>query len=166
MEYDQSHINLQKIGFEGFIPIFSLRTNYNLIPKEKGVYIILYPFENIPKFKSTGSGGHFKGKNPNVAAEILQNNWIKDEPIIYIGKAGSASGSATLHSRLKQYLNFGKGKPVGHWGGRYIWQLDLPEDLIICWKPTTEHDPSIIESYLIQKFKEGYNQRPFANLRD
>lgn len=166
MIYNETKINLQKLGFEGFTPICTLLKNENPIPKVKGVYIILYPFENKPKFKSIGSGGHFKGKNPNVATEILENNWIKDEPIIYIGKAGSISGSATLHSRLKQYLNFGKGKPVGHWGGRYIWQLDLPEDLVICWKPTPDHDPSIIENYLIQKFKEGYNQRPFANLRD
>lgn len=127
--------------------------------------MILYPSENMPNFKFPGSGGHFKRKNPNITVKILENNWIIDEPIIYIGKAGSTSGSATLQSRLKQYLSFGQGKPVGHWGGRYIWQLDFPEDLIICWKQTPEDDPSIIESHLIQKFKNGYNQRPFANLR-
>lgn len=164
--YNDTKINLEKIGFEGFISISLLLKNENLIPKSKGVYMILYPTENRPKFKFVGSGGHFKGRDPNVAVEILDNNWIKDEPIIYIGKAGSTFGSGTLHSRLKQYLNFGKGLPVGHWGGRYIWQLDFPEDLIICWKQTPNQDPSIIEKYLIQKFKEGYNQRPFANLRD
>ena len=153
-------------GYQGFYEINKLFQNDTVIPKEKGIYLILYPYSDTPKFRPIGSGGHFKGRNPNVTIEELQNNWVEDSPIVYIGKAGSLNGSATLHSRLKQYLNFGQGKPVGHWGGRFIWQLQCVEDLIVCWYPTPKHEPSEIESYLITKFKENHKKRPFANLKD
>lgn len=86
--------------------------------------------------------------------------------IIYIGKAGATNSSAIIQSRLKQYFNFGQSKPLGHWGGRYIWQLNNSSDLIVCWEATPENEPSVVESFLIKKFKEFYGQRPFANLKD
>lgn len=156
---------LKELGFHGFVTIGTLFKNSSIVPKEKGVYIILYPSAIAPKFRTIGSGGHFKGKNPNVSLQELNDNWVENTSIIYIGKAGSESGSATLYSRLKQYLDFGKGKPVGHWGGRYIWQLSLAEELIVCWKTTPEHEPSDVENYLIEYFKEQYGKRPFANLK-
>lgn len=128
--------------------------------------MILYPSAVAPKLRTLGSGSPFKGKNPNVSMQILQDNWVNNAAIVYIGKAGSVSGSATLQFRLKQYLNFGQGKPVGHWGGRLIWQLQLAEDLVVCWKTTPQQEPSVVESYLIGQFKEFYHKRPFANLKD
>jgi len=29
-------------------------------------------------------------------------------------------------------MKFGQGSPTGHWGGRYIWQLEDYKKLIIC----------------------------------
>lgn len=166
MTLEETKTDLKELGFQGFVTIGSLFKNRTIIPHEKGVYMILYPSAIAPKFRTIGSGGHFKEKNPNVSVQVLQDNWVEDATIIYIGKAGSESGSATLQSRLKQYLSFGQGKPVGHWGGRLIWQLQLKEDLIVCWKTTPQQEPSVVESYLIEKFKELYKKRPFANLRD
>lgn len=166
MSIQKTKDNLAKIGFKGFVTIKSLFHDKSMVPKERGVYIILYPSETAPKFRLIGSGGHFKGKNPNVSLHELNDNWVENTSIIYIGKAGSDSGSATLYSRLKQYLDFGQGKPVGHWGGRYIWQLSLAEELLVCWKTTPEHEPSDVENYLIEYFKEQCGKRPFANLRD
>jgi len=166
MDYKSTLENLEKIGFHGFVTVGSLFNNHAILPKGKGVYVFLYPSETAPKFRTIGSGGHFKGRNPNVSIQELQNNWVEETKIVYIGKAGSISGSATVNSRLKQYLDFGKGKAVGHWGGRYIWQLALAEELIVCWKTTPEQNPSAVESYMIGKFKESYGKRPFANLKD
>jgi len=166
MALDEAKNNLKELGFQGFVTIGSLFKDSSIIPKVKGVYLILYPSAIAPKFRTIGSGGHFKEKNPNVSLQLLQDNWVDDAAIVYIGKAGSESGSATLQSRLKQYLNFGQGKAVGHWGGRLIWQLQLAEDLIICWKTTPHQEPSVVESYLIGKFKKFYKKRPFANLKD
>lgn len=157
--------DLKKLEFNTFVTIGSLFEDKSIIPKNGDIYMILYPSQFAPKYRTVGSGGHFKGKNPNVSLQELQSNWIDNSPIIYIGKTGSDTGSATLYSRLKQYFDFGQGKPVGHWGGRYIWQLSLAEELIVCWKATSDHEPSTVESHLIEKFVEYYRKKPFANLR-
>lgn len=157
--------NLKKLGFQGFVTIESIYKNLSTIPKTKGVYIIYS--ENInPNFEEVGTGGFFKQKNPNVSIEILQQNWVNQSNILYIGKAGSLTGSATLYSRLKQYFDFGNGKSVGHYGGRYIWQIKKPYQLKVCWLPTPNHDPREVEKQLIKQFITQFGQRPFANLKD
>lgn len=56
---------------------------------------------------------------------------------------------------------------IGHWGGRYIWQIKNSGNLLLCWKPTPDEDPEAIETALIARFKEQHGgHRPFANLKD
>lgn len=159
---------LKEKGFHGFISIQKLMEDDRCIPEKQGVYIVLRENTEIPDFLTKGTGGFFKGKNPNVAIEELKRNWVNDSPIIYIGKAGGGQTKATLKSRLEQYLRFGQGKAVGHQGGRYIWQLKDSLSLLICWKELpAEQDPREIEKQMIQDFKKNHGgQRPFANLKD
>ena len=73
----------------------------------------------------------------------------------------------TLKKRLSTYMRFGQGEAVGHWGGRFIWQMKDSRDLIICWKPMPIGDAAKEESDMIQSFKQAHGgKRPFANLRD
>lgn len=157
--------SLKNNGFVGFKTIRELMIDSSSIPKTKGVYIVLNTSKEVD-FIEVGTGGFFKGKNPNVSVMVLEQNWIKNTTVVYIGKAGGEGSKATLYSRLKQYLAFGQGKSIGHWGGRFIWQLKRSTDLIICWKALPENDPRMIESDLISLFVSRYNKRPFANLRD
>ena len=155
---------LKSYGFKGFRTIAELiKNNYTDIPKVRGVYVLLY-HKLIPEFVEVGTGGHFKARNPNVPIETLKDNWVQDSSIIYIGKAGAEDGSATLHSRLKQYFRFGQGEAVGHWGGRYIWQLKDCKNIVVCWKELPCGDPRSEERKLIEDFKTRYGRRPFANL--
>lgn len=142
----------------GFKKISELWTDQSCIPDAKGVYLVLTPTPNQPAFLDTGVGGFFKGKNPNVKLEMLTNNWVGNAQVIYIGKATS------LRKRLKQYLRFGQTKNVGHWGGRYIWQLENHMDLIFCWRTTSDQVPSVVEQELIDIFRKQFKERPFANL--
>lgn len=151
-------------GFIGFYSIAQLNNNSSLIPNENGVYMILFNESTSPIFINPGSGGFFKEKNPNVPVDTLNKNWLAGTPVIYIGKAGSPTGSATLNSRLKQYLKFGQGQNIGHYGGRYIWQIQNNKDLLICWKATPNKEPRVIEKELISNFTKKYHARPFANL--
>lgn len=164
MQFD-SIASIQQAGFIGFQTVADLQASRcNAIPKDRGVYLFIRDTLESPRFLPTSTGGHFKGRNPAVEIETLKENWVEGAKVVYIGKAGSPTGRATLKSRLWQYMRFGKGDPVGHWGGRFIWQLADAQSLIVCWKATPQDDPSVVESTLIQEFKERYGKRPFANL--
>jgi hypothetical protein len=153
-------------GFLGFKTVKQLWQSHEEIPNEKGVYLVINPSPQICTFLEVGVGGYFKNKNPNVLIEELNKNWVNDSHIVYIGRAGGGSSSATLRRRLKQYLDFGKGKPnVGHYGGRFIWQLENHAELIFAWKPLKSEDPSIIETALLNEFRAHFKKLPFANLR-
>ncbi len=156
---------IKKAGFVGFKTMKELFIDSSQLPAIKGVYLVL-TLDNPPAFLQVGTGGHFKGKNPNVLLQELKNNWIDKTIVVYIGKAGSDSSRATLKSRLKQYFGFGQGKNIGHWGGRLIWQLASSHNLVVCWKPLPNEDPRTFEGQLIRDFVNQFGNRPFANLAD
>lgn len=158
--YEELKIN----GYKGFYTISDLYNSMEDVPDERGLYIILRPENSKIEFVKNGTGGFFKSKDPNVAVDELNKNWIEDTKVIYIGKAGGVGKKATIKKRLKQYLNFGKGKKVGHWGGRYIWQIKDINDYLVCWKELPESEPKSEEVKMIDKFMQKYNKFPFANL--
>ena len=159
---------LQVQGFEGFISMSELMNGARMrIPDQMGIYVVLRESQSAPQFLIEGTGGFFKGKNPNVSMAELKENWVDGTSIVYIGKAGGAGSSATLNKRLWQYLRFGWGANVGHWGGRYIWQLADSRDLVVCWKTLTTDEPKEVEHQMIKEFKTAHaGKRPFANLMD
>ena len=153
-------------GFVGFIKISDLMRDSSKIPDRPGVYMVLYSGSGTPTFIDPGTGGFHKGLNPNVSFPVLIKNWVKDTVVIYIGKAGGTDNYTTLSKRLKDYLRFGKGATVGHYGGRLIWQIKTSGDLVICWKTMISGEPREIEADLISEFLVQYKKRPFANLAD
>ena len=130
--------------------VFRRRKEYNLVLRKE---------ISFPEFAEVGRGGFFKGKDPNVDITVLKNNWVTGTNILYIGMTGSS-----LRRRIKQYMQFGEGKPVGHRGGCYIWQMEDCDRLIICWKELAEELPGEYETMLIRSFKDAHDgRRPFAN---
>lgn len=162
--------DLKADGFSGFVSVADLRKSYSAIPEEMGVYVVLRLSEDEPQFVEKGTGGFFKGKDPNVPISELQEKWLENCPILYIGKAGGPDSGATLRERIKQYIKFGQGKDIGHQGGRYIWQLADAADLIFAWKPLYDCVPREVEKQMIADFKQTHggdeHKRPFANLQD
>ncbi len=154
---------LKQQGFVGFKKVSELMAiRCTAVPGVQGVYVILREATDAPTFLTEGTGGAFKGKNPNSSISTLQANWVEDSQIVYIGMTAK-----TLHKRLHTYMRFGQGEPVGHWGGRFIWQLKDSRDLIVCWKPLPSGVPADEEFSMIQAFKAAHGgKRPFANLRD
>lgn len=150
---------LKKNGFIGFRKMSELFLDSSMLPDINGVYIVLNSENKPADFLTIGTGGFFKGKDPNVSLVELKSNWVENTKVVYIGKATS------LKSRLRQYFNFGQGKNVGHYGGRLIWQLKYSNELLVCWKPLTS-DPREYEADLIRQFVFKFRKRPFANLKD
>lgn len=150
--------DLKESGFDGFITISELIKNKSLISNQKGVYMVVCE-DKLPEFVKKGSGGFYKGQDPNVSIEELKENWVEGTVAVYIGKA------ADLKKRLSMYIRFGNGKSASHWGGRYIWQIKDAGDLVMCWRPLRDEDPREVEAELIAQFKKEYGKLPFANLK-
>lgn len=154
---------LSQGGFVGFVPFDALPATG--VPTAPGVYAVLRTSGAPPTFTETSGAGRFKGKDPSVSPDVLAAKWIDGPEVVYIGKAtrGSA-GRRGLQKRLDEYRRFGAGEPVGHWGGRYIWQLADKGDLLVAWNVTGEDAPTV-ESRMLHDFVERYGVLPFANLR-
>lgn len=145
-------------GFEGFIPVSLLKNSASVLPDVGGVYIAIRNAETKPQFLEVGTGGFFKGKNPNVSLAELDANYVPGSKTVYVGKATS------LRKRVGQLLRFGAGASVGHWGGRYLWQLADSDELLIAWKVTPLEDPREVEVRMLTEFVNKFGRLPFANL--
>ena len=119
--------------------------------------MITYSDGNPPAYAERSCGGSFKGKDPTVPRETLIANWVDGAEVVYIGKADR------LKRRLMQFADFGSGKPIGHWGGRLIWQLPNIGALLVGWRETPGRIPVEVETELIDSFRKLHAKPPFAN---
>lgn len=148
-------------GFEGFVPFADLPLAK--VPPRPGVYLVLRE-AMAPTFLTQSTGGRFKGKDPSLDESRLRAEWLDGTQVVYIGKASARKSKADgLRRRLDEYRRFGQGKPVGHWGGRLVWQLVDSDALVVAWKES--ESPSELESELLAAFVRDHGRLPFANLR-
>ncbi len=155
-----SQPGLEAEGFTGFVPFAALPDAD--VPRDAGIYVVLS--NESPKFLDASVAGRFKGRNPGVPVQELREAWVEGATIVYIGKAGPGKrGNRGVRTRLNEFAKFGNGQPVGHWGGRYIFQLGHSERLLVCWKATPGEDVGDIEATMIRSFVSVYGKRPFAN---
>lgn len=159
-----TRVGLEADGFGGFVRFPDLRGAE--VPAAPGVYVVVRQRDGEPEFLPSSPAGRFKGKDPSAARERLEAEWVAGAEVVYIGKAsGGARGRRGLRKRLDEFRRFGEGEPIGHWGGRLIWQLEESDTLLVCWKETDE-EPALLESAMILEFATKFRRRPFANLRN
>lgn len=155
---------MQRRGFRGFVPFAKLP--HSDVPRLPGVYCVLRETEAAPAFLEDSPAGHFKGKDPTVSVAELRSAWVAAARVVYMGKAGAgADGKRGLRKRLDEYRAFGSGRPVGHYGGRRIWQLADSAELIVGWMTTPDEEAATVERDLLTEFAQQYGQLPFANMR-
>lgn len=147
--------DLETAGFVGWLPFSAIRAS--ACPSAGWVYVITHRHDKPVTFVDRSCGGWFKGKDPTVSLDALIANWVDGAETVYIGKANH------LKRRLTQFADFGAGKPVGHWGGRLIWQLPNVEGLLVAWKETPGRVPIEVEAELIDAFRRTHGKPPFAN---
>ena len=167
-DLDFTDESLRNAGFDGFTTFAALLDDrLESVPSQAGAYVVIRASGASPRFLDTSCGGHFKGRDPAVSRQTLVEKWIDDCAVIYIGKADRSSPRRSLRRRLHEYARFGRGDPIGHWGGRFIWQLADSNDLLVAWRVAREGQTGAdAEAELVAMFKRRFGRLPFANIVD
>ena len=151
-------------GFDGFLTVSRLRSwGLAEVPPAAGVYVVMRLATSSPTFLRKSAGGWFKGTDPTVPVSNLKARWIASAELLYIGKATVGTrGSSGLRKRVGQLLAYGSGRPVGHQGGRYLWQVADSDEFLVAWRAV--EDPTAEENRLLTAFFEAHGAYPFANI--
>jgi len=161
---------LEDAGFVGWATWPRLRdANLAAVPCTPGVYIVYRPAGESPCFLGRNPGGWFNSADPTVTIKRLQGEWVPGAQTLYIGKAALRSHGRevnALRERLREYARYGAGVPIGHAGGRLIWQLADADELLVAWHEVTWAETArAYEKRLLKHFARLHeDRRPFANL--
>lgn len=154
---------LKDDGFTGFRPITALEVNR--IPQRQGIFAVLRPEGFEPRFLAKSTAGVFKKKNPSLPEATLAAEWVADADVLFIGKAGPGSkGNRGLRRQIQEFVDFGQGKPPGHWDGRLIWQLADVGTLLVAWKELPLDEINAAQAKYHAEFRQVHGKLPFANL--
>lgn len=159
-------INKQSLmddGFAGFRTLAQLEVNR--IPQGTGIFAVLQPEGFEPRFLARSTAGRFKKKEPSLPEAALAAEWVAGAEMLYVGKAGPGSkGNRGLRRQIQEFVDFGKGKPPGHWDGRLLWQLADSPALVIAWKELPADQVNAAEATYQAEFRRLHGRLPFANL--
>jgi len=154
---------LKAEGFAGFRPIRNLETMR--IPQGTGLFTVVAPEDFQARFLAKSTAGVFKKKDPSLSAAALAAEWVEAAVVLYLGKAGPGSkGNRGLRRQIQEFVDFGQGKPPGHWDGRLIWQLADAGSLAVAWKELPADQLNGAEAGYHAAFVAEYGRLPFANL--
>lgn len=154
---DWTNAALKRQGFKGWVTFNDLADELPAIARTGGIYVVVQRARSKPDFLKVNPGGRFKQRDPTVDAAALEANWVDGAEVVYIGKADN------LRRRLREFMRFGAGVPIGHWGGRLIWQLSRSAELLVAWRETPGEIPKAVETRLLEDFRAAYGKPPFAN---
>jgi hypothetical protein len=151
--------DLENCDFAGFVTVAGLLTSRCAeVPAVSGVYVVCRTEAAPPTFLLRSVGGHFKGNDPTVPVGTLTAKWIDGACTIYIGKAATS----TLRSRVRQLMDYGAGRPVGHQGGRYLWQVSDSGQFLVAW--LADPEATALENEMLSAFASRWGGYPFANI--
>ena len=155
---------LRRAGYEGFATIGALReSGLAGVPAQPGVYLALTLSEDPPRYLPISPAGTIAGESATIPVDELEDSWVPGALVLYAGLAGGKGKTATLRSRIGQFLDFGRGRKVRHRDGRAVWQIARSSTLVMCWLPTPRADPWGKRKSLLTAFADRHGSAPFGN---
>ena len=102
-------------------------------------------------FVSESPAGWSRARTPRSTRACCGHAGCSEVPVLYIGKAtAGASGRRHLRKRVTELVEFGAGRPVGHRGGRCLWQVQGSSRFVVAWR--VEAAPTRAENELLDQF--------------
>ena len=147
-------------GFVGFTRLRDL--DLKRVPEAQGVYVLLREAPTPPRILEESPAGRFKGRDPTAPSDLLEGKWVDGAHCVYIGKA-DLTPRTSLRKRVTDFRSFGSGRDIGHYGGRYVWQVADAEDYLVAWMVTSE-PPANVEADLVDEFEQLHGSMPFGNI--
>jgi hypothetical protein len=122
---------------------------------EAGVYVVA----RVGDSKAVGESCEFPFVNPSPEAlkvdrEYETQRWLKNEPIVYVGKTDQ-----TVRKRIQAFCRHKCGNKSPHAGGQAILLLNC--GLWVYWSPTP--NPKQTEDKMLEAFEKRTGKRPYAN---
>ena len=147
---------MQEFSLRGRFTVPQLRDGQvSTAPDGPGIYSVWRVAETAPRFAKKSTAGHYLGREPTIDVEELQARWVVDAALLYVAK------SANVRTRVRLLIDFADGKPVGHWGGRALWQLADADDLLVAW--AANDDPGSTLAAVLAHFAAKHGGAlPFA----
>lgn len=152
--FDQQHLSQE--GFVGFERLRAIPKACAHLPASPGVYVVITDPSVGHRFIERSVGGHFERQDGTVPIDSLAAKWLDDVELLYVGR------SVNLRRRVDEFARYGRGEPIGHRGGRYLWQLAEHDQLRVGWR--LHVDPVQAERALLADFDSHFGRLPFANL--
>jgi hypothetical protein len=104
----------------------------------------------------------WKTTAPNPSGDVFMAE-VERGAVRYVGKATADSQRRRhLRKRLAELIDFGAGRPIGHRGGRYLWQIEDSDGFLVAWRQ--DGNPAAAENEVLRTFAGTHGSFPFANI--
>lgn len=104
------------------------------------------------------------GKSSSTVSQLrdrLNQFWLPDENILYIGKTESSKG---IRGRVSQYYRTELGERKPHAGGHLLKTLSILNQLFVHYFP--DNTPTMTEENLLRAFVKQVSNHTLTNLKD
>ena len=93
---DSPGTGLEESGFADVESVSALQRSMSRVPRDPGIYVVLAPSTGEGRFLPEGTGGAFKGKDPNVATDLLASRWHASASVAWRAEVDPRASEVTL----------------------------------------------------------------------
>ena len=136
MQSSNDKLTIDDLRSEAFVvsvKVDDLRDDVSAVPLSGGIYVVVRRVAHRRHFSSRAAAGTSKvGIRPRFSMYSRTSGCRT--------RRCSTSARATCCGVGSRSTRLSAAGPIGHWGGRYIWQLSDSDELLVAWKACGEDE--------------------------